>query len=62
MYGDVCYRLPNFSRARAPCSSHSCFVIHMFSLSAICGVAVSCMLCTGKDLKLGAKKKALDYL
>lgn len=31
------YRLPNFSNARVPCSSHSCLEIHMFSLSAIYG-------------------------
>lgn len=30
-----CYLGPNFSSTRGPCSSHSCFVIHMFSLSAI---------------------------
>ena len=29
------YLRPNFSSTRGPCSSHSCFVIHMFSLSAI---------------------------
>ncbi len=29
------YLLPNFSNARGPCSSHSCFEIHISSLSAI---------------------------
>jgi hypothetical protein len=28
-------RGPNFARARAPCSCHSCFVTHISSLSAI---------------------------
>lgn len=32
------YLGPSFSSTRGPCSSHSCFVIHMFSLSAIYGV------------------------
>lgn len=30
-----CYLGPSFSSTLAPCSSHSCFVIHMLSLSAI---------------------------
>ncbi len=30
-----CYLGPSFSSTRGPCSCHSCFVIHMFSLSAI---------------------------
>lgn len=29
------YLGPNFDKARAPCSSHSCLVTHMSSLSAI---------------------------
>ena len=32
----LCFYLgPNFSSTRGPCSSHSCFVAHIVSLSAI---------------------------
>lgn len=31
------YLGPSFSKARGPCSSHSCFETHMLSLSASCG-------------------------
>lgn len=35
-YAFVCYRAPSFSSALCgPSSCHSCFVIHMFSLSAM---------------------------
>ena len=32
----VNYLGPSLSNILGPCSCHSCFVIHMFSLSAIC--------------------------
>lgn len=32
----VDYLGPSFSNTLGPCSCHSCFEIHMFSLSAIC--------------------------
>ena len=34
--GTLNYLGPSFSNILGPCSCHSCFVIHMFSLSAIC--------------------------
>ena len=41
------YLGPSFSSILGPCSCHSCFVIHMFSLSAICELSAAerdCML------------------
>lgn len=37
------YLGPSFSNTLGPCSCHSCFVIHIFSLSAICA-AVNTMI------------------
>ena len=34
--GTLSYLGPSFSNILGPCSCHSCLVIHMFSLSAIC--------------------------
>ena len=34
--GSLNYLGPSLSSILGPCSCHSCFVIHMFSLSAIC--------------------------
>lgn len=35
------YLGPSFSNILGPCSCHSCFVIHMFSLSAICRLSAA---------------------
>lgn len=35
-YLPATYLAPSFSNILGPCSCHSCFEIHMFSLSAIC--------------------------
>lgn len=39
--GALNYLGPSFSRILGPCSCHSCFVIHMFSLSAICELSAA---------------------
>ena len=39
--GALNYLGPSFSSILGPCSCHSCFVIHMFSLSAICQLSAA---------------------
>lgn len=46
------YLGPSFSNILGPCSCHSCLVIHMFSLSAICGMSAA-----EKDCVVGSRDR-----